>query len=59
MEQCRSRLIPEPQLLEDHVVVSKRHITRGIIVRWLFLAEHTMNVVCDGTYQNAERPETT
>ena len=46
MEQRKSRLIPEPGLLEDHVVVSVRHTTRGI-VRRLFLAEHTMNVVYD------------
>ena len=46
MEQRKSRLIPELDLLEDHVVVSVRHTTRGI-VRGLFLAEHTMNVVYD------------
>ena len=46
MEQRKSRLIPEPDLVEDHVVVSVRHTTRGI-VRRLFLAEHTMNVVYD------------
>ena len=46
MEQRKSRSIPEPDLLEDHVVVSVRHTTRGI-VRRLFLAEHTMNVVYD------------
>ena len=46
MEQRKSRLIPEPDLLEDHVVISVRHTTRGI-VRRLFLAEHTMNVLYD------------
>ena len=46
MEQRKSRLIPEPDLPEDHVVVSVRHTTRGI-VRRLFLVEHTMNVVYD------------
>ena len=46
MEQRKSRLITVPDLLEDHVVVSVRHTTRGI-VRRLFLAEHTMNVVYD------------
>ena len=32
-EQPKSmdRLIPEPELLEDHVVVSVRHRTRGIV----------------------------
>ena len=33
MEQCKSRLIPEPDLLEDHVVVSVTHTTRGIVRR--------------------------
>ena len=42
MEQRKWRLIPKPDLLEDHVVVSVRHTTRR-----LFLAEHTMNVVYD------------
>ena len=46
MEELKSRLIPEPDLQEDHVVVSVRHAARGI-VRRLFLAEHTMNVVYD------------
>ena len=46
MEQRKWRLIPEPGLLEDHVVVSVRYTTRGI-VWWLFLAEHTINVVYD------------
>ena len=46
MEQRKARLIPESDLLEDHVVVSVRHTTRGI-ARWLLLAEHTMNVVYD------------
>ena len=46
MEELKSWLIPKPDLQEDHVVVSVRHATRGI-VRRLFLAEHTMNVVYD------------
>ena len=46
MEQRKLRLISEPDLLEDHVVVSVSHTKRGI-VRRLFLAEHTMNVVYD------------
>ena len=46
MEQRKFWMIPEPDLVEDHVVVSLRHTTRGI-VRRLFLAEHTVNVVYD------------
>ena len=37
MEQRKLRLIPEQDLLEDHVVSSAMHTTRGI-VGWLFLA---------------------
>ena len=55
MEQGKLRLIPEPDLLEDHVVVSVRHTTRGI-VRRLFLAKHTMNVVYDWIMSLQELP---
>ena len=48
-------MIPEPDLLKDHVVVPVRHTTRGI-VRQLFLAEHTMNVVYDWTVSLQELP---
>ena len=31
MEQRKSRLMPEPDLVEDHVVISVRHTTRVIV----------------------------
>ena len=55
MEQIKLRLISEPDFLEDHLVVSVSHTTRGI-VRRLFLAEHTMNVVYDWIRSLQELP---
>ena len=55
MEQRKSRLIPESDLLKNHVAASVKHTTRGI-VRQFFLAEHTMNAVYEWIVSLQELP---
>ena len=49
MEQRKSRLIQEPDLLKDHAVVSVRHTTRGIVL------EERAKLYCCSSYTVSQR----